>query len=330
MKVGIDNYGLFPLGLGVFETLQWAVDHQAEGVAFSGLMERTEQKLDAPILNNIRNFAKSNNLYLEWGGGQHLPWDIANNKRKEIIRFNTIVCQEASELGVSIVRSCSGGLMRWNPKGPGTDEYLQAMAKELKKLHPVLKDLGIVWAIETHFEFTSFELVRFFEENSFYPGEEIGICLDTMNLLTMLEDPLEATKRLIPWIVSTHVKDGGVLTEKDGLMSFPAGIGEGWIPLEAIVDLLSRHDDNLHLNVEDHNGSFLLPVNEKEFLKEFPDLKEKELHYLMEMADSAETSRSRIEKEFLDRSIWPAICAMRMDKGISELKKIRNIFQHAK
>ena len=45
------------------------------------------------------------------------------------------------------------------------------------------------------------------------PGGWLGICLDTMNLLTMIEDPVMATRRLLPWVVSTHIKDGGVLMD---------------------------------------------------------------------------------------------------------------------
>ena len=75
----------------------------------------------------------------------------------------------------------------------------------------MLRDHGVVLAIETHFEFTSFELCRLIEMCEAEPGGWLGICLDTMNLLTMIEHPVWATERLLPWVVSTHIKDGGVL-----------------------------------------------------------------------------------------------------------------------
>ena len=47
-------------------------------------------------------------------------------------------------------------------------------------------DHGVTLAIETHFEFTSFELVRLMERCDAEPGDYLGVCLDTMNLLTAI------------------------------------------------------------------------------------------------------------------------------------------------
>jgi len=324
MKVGIDNYGLGPLQLGPLETLHWAAMNGAEGVAFSGFIDRIEDKMSSGELQDIKSLSDELELYLEWGGGQHLPWDIGTNKSKEILNFNTIVAEEAAELDTKIVRSCSGGLMRWNDSGFDTSEYLEAMGKELMQLKPVLKDLSVVWAIETHFEFTSFELIRLFEECGFVPGEEVGICLDTMNLLTMLEDPLNATRRLLPWVVSTHIKDGGILRYNDGLKSFPTGIGEGWIDLENIINELENEHPNVNLNVEDHNGSFNLPIFNQNFINEFPDLDSDEMKKLLDMADLADSCKDNIEKTIFNREIWPSVCESRMSADLVQLKIIRD------
>ncbi len=328
MKVGIDNYGLLPLGLCPMEILEWAVRKGAEGVAFSGIGNRPQSKYPKQILLELKNYALDNQLFMEWGGGQHLPWDIEKVRAKEIFSFNKIVAEEAAELGIHIVRSCSGGLMRWHDQGPKTPEYLDGMQIELEKLKTLVSDLGIVWAVETHFEFTSFELIRVFEKAGIYPGEGIGICLDTMNLLTMLEDPVEATKRLLPWIVSTHIKDGGILTSPNGLRSFPAPINSGWINLKEIIRLISERDNAIHLNVEDHNGFFELPLLNDLFLKEFPDLQDNELESLVRMGEIVEPYRKKIEIEYFDRDLWPSVCEQRMKQNIVELISIRNSIEN--
>ncbi|MEA1878939.1 MAG: sugar phosphate isomerase/epimerase [Bacteroidota bacterium] len=324
MKVGIDNYGLLPLSLTPLETLEWAVRNGAEGVAFSGIENRPLKKYSSEFLNDISGYSSDHQLYIEWGGGQHLPWDISLLKRKDIYPMNRVVAEEAAELGVSLVRSCSGGLMRWNADGPDTQEYLSNMSKALTQLKPVLKDLNVIWSIETHFEFTSFELIDTLEEAGFYPGEEVGICLDTMNLLTMLEDPVRAAKRLLPWVVSTHIKDGGLLRYEKGLRSFPAPINKGWINLIEIIRLLAEHNQQIDLSVEDHNGSFDLPVLNDAFIKEFPDLRTDEMNYLIHIADSAEPFRTKIENEYFNRALWPSVCEKRMHQNIIELKELRN------
>lgn len=213
--------------------------------------------------------------------------------------------------------------MRWAADGLDTTEYLENMADVLRNLKPMLKDLNLVWAIETHFEFTSFELIRVFEKAGFQPGEEVGVCLDTMNLLTMLEDPVMAVNRLLPWIVSTHIKDGGMLRYENGLRSFPAPINSGWIKLEEIIRLLSKKED-INLCVEDHNGSFDIPILNKQFAKKFPDLCKKELDKLYSSADMAEDYRMQIENEYFNRELWPLVCEKRMSNNIIELKALQN------
>jgi hypothetical protein len=73
LRVGIDNYGLFPLGLTSLQTLQWARDNGAEGVQFSGLSPEESQSIGPAQLKDLALFASDNDLYLEWGGGQHIP-----------------------------------------------------------------------------------------------------------------------------------------------------------------------------------------------------------------------------------------------------------------
>ncbi|MCD6347775.1 MAG: sugar phosphate isomerase/epimerase [Bacteroidales bacterium] len=322
MKIGIDNYGLLPLGFSPIETLQWASRHGAEGVAFSGLPDRQGKHLDKALLLDLKSFVDDHDMYIEWGGGQHFPLDMESWQRKEILSHNRIMAEESAYLNAKIVRSCSGGLMRWQADSPDTSFFINEMAVELKELKHVVNDLGVTWAIETHFELTSFELLEVFDRAGLSPDDGIGICLDTMNLLTMLEDTLEGSKRLLPWIVSTHIKDGGLLKSENGLKSFPAPVGKGFIPLPDIISALYSANPELDLSIEDHNGSFDLPINNAGFKAGFPDLTDKELQKLLAMAESAETYRSDIEMNYCNRSLWPSVCEERMAGDILKLKEI--------
>ncbi len=322
MKVGIDNYGLLPLGLSPHETMEWALKNGAAGVAFSGIPGRPNRHYDKGLLRDVKDFAKDNDMYLEWGGGQHFPLDMQNWGAKEILSQNQLMAEEAAFLRVQIVRSCSGGLMRWQNNSPDTSLFINQMADELRKLHPIIKDLGVIWAVETHFELTSFELLKVFELLGIGPGEGIGICLDTMNLLTMLENPVDAVKRLLPWIVSTHIKDGGLLSSSNGLISFPAAIDQGYIHLPDIIKELYHTFPELNLSIEDHNGSFDLPINDQVFRNKFPNLNDRELSKLFTLAQEAESERSVIERNFMDRNLWRDVCESRMTENIRRLKEI--------
>ncbi len=323
-RIGIDNYGLYPLGLNPKETLQWALDHQAEGVAFSGLDEGSRSKCSPQYLKELAKFATDNNLYLEWGGGQHIPRDLVSWDKKEIFGINKRAAEEANNFGVSIIRSCSGGLMRWNPDSLSTQQLMEEMAEELRSQLQMLRDHEVVLAIETHFEFTSFELLRVFEWCQVTPGDCLGICLDTMNLLTMLEDPVAATERVLPWIVSTHFKDGAIRLTNYGLQSFTCPIGEGIVDLNSIISSLSKLDNKINISIEDHGGDFKIPINNPEFLQEFPDLSTAEMTRIFELAKKSQANMDAGKCHVLDRGEWPQQCEERLRKDIVALRRIVN------
>lgn len=324
MQIGIDNYGLFPIDPDPIETLQWAVKHGADGVAFSGLDKRVRDKIDKEYLKDLKQYADTNNLYLEWGGGLHIPRDMNSWNKKDIFANNQQMAEEAEILETQIIRSCSGGLMRWNPKNPPTETLLAEMANTLKQQKQMLKDHNVILAVETHFEFTTFELLKVFELCEAEPGDYLGICLDTMNLLTMLEDPVMATERILPWVVSTHIKDGGILLTEKGLTTFTTEIGKGIVDFEEIIRLFSKLDKTINLSVEDHGGNFFLPIFNPEFTSKFPDLSINEFLSLLKMAQNTKEKVDKGECSILEREKWPKICEERMRSNILRLKKINN------
>ena len=321
-KVGIDSYALKPLGLNAFELIDWAVMNGAEGVQFSEIPLAPGQALDAAFLDELRAYAKENAVFIEWGGGEHIPLDLATGRPKDIAAGNRRAAEQARRLGVDTIRSCSGGLMRWQSGGPATEEFLAMMAQSLAAQKPFFRDLGVILALETHFEFTTFELLRLFDRCGARPGEWLGICLDTMNLLTMLEDPLSATERVLPWVVTTHVKDGGLKLDHGGFVSFTAEAGEGVVDFPALFRALGRSTRRLNLCLEDHGGDFRIPIFDPEFLARFPDLSAAELVRLLALAvktrDKAESGRLAV----LDRARWPEVCEKRVKRGLAAVKRL--------
>ena len=322
MRVGIDNYCLHPLHLDPMEILRWAKARGAEGVQFSGLESKGYEKIDDVYLKDIAQYAESNRMYLEWGGGQHIPYDTVSWKKKDVFQGNRKAAEEASILGTRIIRSCSGGLMRWNPDSPMTETLLQGAAEALRLQRAMLNDHDVILAIETHFEFTTYELLRLFDLCDTQPGDYLGVCLDTMNLLTMLEDPVEATERILPWVVSTHIKDGGLLLNPDGLITFPVEIGRGVIHLRQIIQRLASLAWDVHLSIEDHGGEFTLPIFNSLFLSKFPDLTAGELSRLIQSALASQKKLNANQFSITKREMWPEICEERVQRDIRALKDL--------
>ena len=322
MAVGIDNYCLHPLQLEPTEILEWAEASGAEGVQFSGLNPEVAEKVDGAYLRDLSSYASEKGLYLEWGGGQHIPFDPRTWEEKDIEGINKKAAEQAALLGTSIVRSCSGGMMRWDPSSPMTETLLEEMAKTLKAQRQMLMDNGVILAIETHFEFTTHELLRLFGRCDAVPGEYLGICLDTMNLLTMLEDPVYATQRVLPWVVSTHIKDGAVFLDDTGLITFPAEIGKGVIDLRKICALLDQAQQKINLTIEDHGGEFHLPVFDPLFLSKFPDLATEEMARILHLALHTKKKMDNDILTITAREDWPEICETRVKRDIQILRQL--------
>ncbi len=322
LRVGLDNYGLLPLKLSPRETLKWALEHGAEGVAFSGLAPEDEALISDNYLKDLAAFAQDHNLYLEWGGASHIPRDMDSWRSKDLFEVNRQTARQAQILGAKVVRSCSGGLMRWNPDNPSTGTLLAETAAALISQRAMLQDYGVVLAIETHFEFTTFELLRLFEMCDAQPGGYLGICLDTMNLLTMLENPLEAAQRILPYVVSTHIKDGALTLNSAGLTTFPTAVGGGVVELSEIIDLITARDGEVNLSVEDHGGSFQLPIFDQRFLAEFPELTTGEFASLLRLAMITMEKIRSGECEITPRDDWHRLCEQRIINDIEALKEI--------
>jgi sugar phosphate isomerase/epimerase len=322
LKIGIDNYCLHPLNLDPMQTLTWAKVHGADGVQFSGLSPEIREKIDQEYLKDLAQYAAQSDLYLEWGGGQHIPYDTKTWKPRDILKINEQTAAEAATIGTRIVRSCSGGLFRWRSDSPITETLLQETAEALLRQRSMLRDHHVVLAVETHFEFTTFELRRLFEMCDAQPGDWLGICLDTMNLLTMLEDPVLATERILPWVVCTHFKDGSIRLADDGLTSIPTAIGKGTIDLKKIICRLRSLSRDVHLSIEDHGGSFGLPIFDPLFLSKFPDLTGQELARLIGLTQQTEEHLRSGKTTMTPREDWPAVCADRTQENIRALKKM--------
>ena len=66
-------------------------------------------------MKDLASYASDKGFFLEWGGAQHIPFDLKTWEKKDIVEINQKVAEQAALLGPSIVRSCSGVLMRWDP-----------------------------------------------------------------------------------------------------------------------------------------------------------------------------------------------------------------------
>lgn len=318
-RIGIDERTLGPLGLSPFETLDWAIMNDADGVQFSA---GAGPAPDRSFLRELAQYAEENRLYLEWGGAEYDPIDPATGRPGDFAAINRAAAEQAHALGVDTVRAAASGPKRWEKNSVAAGERLRLAARGLREQGPMLRDLGIRLALETQSVFTTHDLLRLFEMCGVRPGEFLGVCLDTMNVLTMLEDPAEAAGRVLPWVVTTHIKDGAVLLADDGFVAFAAEAGAGVVDLETILGKLGTLDRRVNLSLEDHAGGVPVPAFAPGFPAAFPDLAATELLALLKLAMRGQRLLDEGGLSILDPDRWPEQCERRIKRGLRALRRL--------
>ena len=320
-KIGINSESLQPLGLSPFETLDWAIMNEADGVQFAEPGPGAGRDFERSFLKELAEYAEENHLFLEWGGGAHFPLDPAGNPR-DLLAVNRKAAEAACALGLSAVLSRSDGPARWSPKALPPGDLIRLTGANLKNQKAMLKDLGIILAIEPHHELSTFDLVRIFEMSGTGPGECFGICLDTLSPLTMLEDPVAAVERVLPWIVATRIKDGAIVLASEGFASFAAEAGTGVVDFPGIFAKLSTLERKINLSLEDHGGDLMVPVFDPAVLSGFPDLSVVELMAVLRLAMKSQELLDEGKLTVLESIRWAEHGERRIKRGLRSLRRI--------
>jgi sugar phosphate isomerase/epimerase len=135
---------------------------------------------------------------------------------------------------------------------PPVAEQLRRATRNLATLLPLCEEHGIVMAWENHMDYRLRDIVAVVAE---IDSPWLRITVDTGNPYLFMEDSLESATLAAKYTVAAHAKDLRLqpLTETYERQIFWAPVGQGDVPMEAIMDVLHRDapdPDNLILCVE--------------------------------------------------------------------------------
>jgi sugar phosphate isomerase/epimerase len=105
---------------------------------------------------------------------------------------------------------------------------------------------GLSMAIEDHQDFGSRELLELAEE----AGPNVGICFDAGNAFAVGESPVDFARRAAPRICHVHLKDYTPQWTDEGYRLVRCAIGDGAVPFNDVVAILSRHHPSLTASIE--------------------------------------------------------------------------------
>ncbi|HBY59267.1 MAG TPA: xylose isomerase [Solibacterales bacterium] len=107
----------------------------------------------------------------------------------------------------------------------------------LERAARIAEKVRIPIAIENHKDWTAEELAAYMKRLS---SEWFGVCLDTGNNLSLLDDAYDVVERLAPYAVSTHIKDMALAPAPNGFLLSEVAFGEGQLDLKRIAATIRR------------------------------------------------------------------------------------------
>ncbi len=144
----------------------------------------------------------------------------------------------AREVNALCIRSaCLGG--RRYETFPTMDDWKKFVATShaaLEKAVPMAEKARVTFTIENHKDWTVDELLAILKK---YSSERFGVCLDTGNNISLLDDAMEVVERLAPYAVSTHIKDMALEEYPDGFLLAEVPFGTGYLDIPKIVKIIA-------------------------------------------------------------------------------------------
>ena len=145
----------------------------------------------------------------------------------------------------------------------------------LQRAEPVLARHRFRFAVENHKDQRIAEKLAMLERLG---SEYIGLCVDVGNSFTLMEDPLEVARAYAPYAFTVHFKDQAVREAPEGFWFADVPLGQGFIDLAAVVNVLRAAKPDLHLNLEVITRDPLsVPILEPAFWETMPDTPARQL-----------------------------------------------------
>ena len=160
-----------------------------------------------------------------------------------------LAVQVAKEAGATSLRAvCLLGrryemfdrLQDWNAAVDG-------FHRQIRMAVPIVEKYKMPLGIENHKDWLVDQQVALMKQHS---SEYLGVCLDTGNNMSLLDDPMETIEKLAPYVFNTHVKDMAVQEYEKGFLLSEVPLGEGMLDLKRIVATIRRAKPAVHFSLE--------------------------------------------------------------------------------
>jgi sugar phosphate isomerase/epimerase len=207
----------------------------------AGGIQMAITSFEPAYLKKLRARAESLGMFLELMG----PLPQANGDDTQLRK----IIAAGRELGAKCIRTrCLSG--RRYETFDRLDKW-QAFVDESKA--SLLRAASIVdkekfpLAIENHKDWTAYEMTALMRQLS---SEYFGVCLDTGNNISLLDGADETIDALLPYVITTHIKDMAVKECEDGFLMSEVVFGEGMLDIPGIVARIRKAKPKSNVLIE--------------------------------------------------------------------------------
>lgn len=245
-KMGIVSYAL-----ALHQKNRWAVSQGGTPIPVALLEESyrlgaagIQVELSAayaPHAEELRRRSEQYGMYIE---ASLRPPESAD----DVPRFEADV-RAAKSAGATLARTVIMPGRRYE-QFKSVAEFRQFEQKGLQALQwaePVLARNRFRLAVENHKDQRVPEKLATVKQVS---SEWVGICVDVGNSFTLMEDPMETARGFAPWAFTAHFKDQAVRESPEGFYYADVALGQGFLDLPSLAQVLRSANPNIHLNLE--------------------------------------------------------------------------------
>ena len=119
--------------------------------------------------------------------------------------------------------------------------------KSLQLAEPIAARHRLRLAVENHKDHLIGEKLEVLKRLS---SEYVGLCVDVLNNFALCEGSLETVRAFALWALTVHFKDQAIQECDDGFWLMDVPLGEGFLPLKKIVQVLRQSKPSVPFNLE--------------------------------------------------------------------------------
>ena len=258
MKLGLHTYSLnmhgigqawtgftspWPRQLSTFQLFDLLIDLDLEGVHLDdGVLER----LEPTFLQEVGSAAREAGLYLEYNFSMDLgEFGVGvQNDLTGAIATARHLGADIIKVGMDMRRPRPFAASRFHPE---VVSQLEHVADLLKAEAPQAAEYGIRLAVENHCDSFSEEILWLLDQ---VDSPVVGACIDTVNGLHVMEDPMTAIENLTPRAFTNHFRDDRIEFQRWGFKLVGTAVGEGDIDMRRAYELFRDHSSMDRINIE--------------------------------------------------------------------------------